>query len=270
VANETEFFSSSDRKQHSAAGKSEHLQRILDCILESFKAAQLPGALSNTNIRLGREEKMVNLYVPWHFQIGDVERAAIRFAAVDHIAYRHASKCAAHAMYPLRIVTKQQTDANALKRQKSKNSICIKTQRLSIIYVNALHLMLSMTLIAEKIHMGFSVWFILRVFMLVQILMKELSTGQHGTLDRLVKKLNRCPHQHGYNGFPRCTWPDGVTSRPKLTGDQRVGRMFVILLVAITEEGQKFFETYLPVGNNTWQWLVYCFVLNRCFAIGRG
>jgi hypothetical protein len=46
---------------------------------------------------------------------------------------------------------------------------------------------------------------------MVQILMKELPTGQHGTLDRLVKKLNCRPHQHGYNGFPRCTWPDGIT-----------------------------------------------------------
>jgi hypothetical protein len=45
----------------------------LDCILESFKAAQLPGALSNTNIQLGREEKLVNLYVPLQFIIGDVE-----------------------------------------------------------------------------------------------------------------------------------------------------------------------------------------------------
>jgi hypothetical protein len=46
---------------------------MLDCILESFKAAQLPGALSNTNIRLGREEKVANLYVPLQFIIGDVE-----------------------------------------------------------------------------------------------------------------------------------------------------------------------------------------------------
>jgi hypothetical protein len=50
-------------------------------------------------------------------------RAAISFAAVGHIAYRHDSKYAAHAMYPLRTVTKQQSYANALKWQKSKNFI---------------------------------------------------------------------------------------------------------------------------------------------------
>jgi hypothetical protein len=45
---------------------------------------------------------------------------------------------------------------------------------------------------------------------MVEILMKELPTAQHGTLDGLVKKLNYCPNEHGYTVFPRCTWPDGV------------------------------------------------------------
>jgi hypothetical protein len=45
----------------------------LECILELFRAAQRPGALSCTKIRLGRQEKIVNLYVPLQFIIGDVE-----------------------------------------------------------------------------------------------------------------------------------------------------------------------------------------------------
>jgi hypothetical protein len=73
IANETVYFSGSERKQHSANGKSQRLHQLLDCILESFQAAKLPGALSNTKIRLGRKEKVVNLYVPLQFIIGDVE-----------------------------------------------------------------------------------------------------------------------------------------------------------------------------------------------------
>jgi hypothetical protein len=45
--------------------------------------------------------------------------------------------------------------------------------------------------------------------------------------------------------------------------------MFAILLVALTKDGQTFFEKYLPEGNNTWQRRVYI-VLNRCSAIGHG
>jgi hypothetical protein len=101
-----------------------------------------------------------------------------------------------------------------------------------------------------------------------EILMKELPTAQHGTLDDLVKKLNYCPNQHGFTGFPRCTWPDEVTSLAKLTGDQRVGKMFPILLVALTKDGQTIFKKYLPGGKNTWQ-CVYI-VLNRCSAVGHG
>jgi hypothetical protein len=73
IANETVYFSGSERKQHSANGKSQRLHQMLDCFLESFKAAQLPGALSNTKIQLGHKEKVVNLYVPLQFKIGDVE-----------------------------------------------------------------------------------------------------------------------------------------------------------------------------------------------------
>jgi hypothetical protein len=51
----------------------------------------------------------------------------------------------------------------------------------------------------------------------------------------------------------------------KLTGDQGVGKMFAILLVALTKDGQTFFKKYLPGGNNTWQCMVYCFEQMLCY-----
>jgi hypothetical protein len=97
---------------------------------------------------------------------------------------------------------------------------------------------------------------------MAEILMKELPTAQHGTLNGLVKKLHYCPNQHGYTGFPRCTWPDGLTSLAKLTGDKC---MFALLLVALTKHGQTFFEKYLPGGNITWQRMAYCFEQMLCY-----
>ena len=76
---------------------------------------------------------------------------------------------------------------------------------------------------------------------MVAVLFEDLPTKEHATLDGLVKKLHSYPHQHGYNGFPRLLWTDGVSKLSQLTGDQRVGKMFAILLVALTREGEVFF-----------------------------
>jgi hypothetical protein len=56
-----------------------------------------------------------------------------------------------------------------------------------------------------------------------------------------------------------------VTTLAKLTGDHRVGKMFAVLLVALTEEGQKFFTKYLPGGNVTWERMVYVFQQMLCY-----
>ena len=98
---------------------------------------------------------------------------------------------------------------------------------------------------------------------MVEILMTELPSTQHRSLDRLVKKLNRSP----YTGFPRCTWSDGVTTLAQLTGDQHVGKMFAILLVALTDEGKAFFTTHLPGGNDTWKKMVHCFEQMLCYWV---
>jgi hypothetical protein len=273
VANETVFFSGSERKKHSANGKSQRLHRILDCILESFKAAQLPGALANTKIRLGREEKVVNLYVPLQFIIGDVEggdqlcsrwsyrlKTCRRMCRTCDVSTLNCNKtttiCKRIEVAKIKELYERQ-DLEALKmlcQRPTFNAFydidCGKDPYgiFSMVHTEGLH----------ALEIGVMKY-------MVEILMKELPTAQHGTLDGLVKKLNYSPNQHGYIGFPRCTWPDGVTSLARLTGDQRVGKMFAILLVALTKEGQAFFEKYLPGGNNTWQRLVYCFEQMLCY-----
>jgi hypothetical protein len=273
IANETVYFSGSERKKHSASGKSQRLHLMLDCILESFKAAQLPGALSNTKIRLGREEKVVNLYVPLQFIIGDVEggdqlcsrwsyrlTTCRRMCRTCNVSTLNCNKttirCKRIEVAKIRALYERQ-DKVALQKLCQRPTFnafydidCGKDPYgiFSMVHTEGLH----------ALEIGVMQY-------MVQILMKELPTAQHGTLDGLVKKINYCPNQHGYTGFPRCTWPDGVTSLAKLTGDQRVGKMFAILLVALTKDGQTFFEKYLPGGNNTWQRMVYCFEQMLCY-----
>jgi hypothetical protein len=249
------------------------LHKILDCILESFKAAQQPGALSNSTIRLGRIAKVVNLYVPLQFIIGDVEggdQLSSRYSYRQIQCPRICRTCDVSTLDCTRTditcTRIKVADIQRLYNTQNKAALKLLAQRptfncfydidcgkdpygiFSMVHTEGLH----------ALEIGVMKY-------MVEILMAELPKGQHRTLDRLVKRLNRYPHQHGYTGFPRCTWSDGVTSLAQLTGDQRVGKMFAILLVALTRDGEKFFTKYLPGGSNTWERMVYCFQQMLCY-----
>jgi hypothetical protein len=75
-------YSGAEQNENNAHKKNHRLHLILDCILESFKKAQQPGALKDSTIQLGKSRKKVNLYVPLQFIIGDVEEG-------DHLCSRY-------------------------------------------------------------------------------------------------------------------------------------------------------------------------------------
>jgi hypothetical protein len=102
---------------------------------------------------------------------------------------------------------------------------------------------------------------------MLEICFDELprNTKKH-ELDKLVKRLNKHPKQHGYDPFPRLLWQDGVTTITQLTGeDLKVRKMFAIVVAAFTLEGQRPFETNLPGGTLTWQKMVYIFQQILCY-----
>lgn len=271
VVNEDVFFSGPERTQHTATGKSLRLHLILDCILESFKAAQQPGALSNTKIRLGRVEKVVNLYVPLQFIIGDVEggdqltsryhyrlKNCNRMCRTCDVSTANCNRwdicCNRIKLATVRDLYERQ-DLPGLKdicQRHTYNAFydidCGKDPYgiFSMVHTEGLH----------ALEVGLMKY-------MMEVLMADLPKAQHATLDSLVKKLNRFPNQHGYKGFPRCIWLDGVTTLAKLTGDHRVGKMFAVLLVALTEDGEKFFTQHL--GSVTWRRMVYCFEQMLCY-----
>jgi hypothetical protein len=87
---------------------------------------------------------------------------------------------------------------------------------------------------------------------MLEILMDDLTPTQQRKLDNIVKRLNNYPRQHGYKGFPRLLWQDGVSTLTYLTGDLKVGKMFAICCAASTYEGEKFFAKSLSGGRPTW------------------
>ena len=273
IANENVFYSSEELNENTPDGKCLCLHKILDCILESFKAAQVPGALNNSLVRLGKESKVVNLYVPLQYIIGDVEggddlcsRQRYRGKACPRLCRTcdiPTEDCARTDIDCTRI---RVADVKALFIAQDLEALKLLAQRptyntfydidcgkdpygiFSMIHTEGLH----------ALEMGVMKY-------MVEILMDDLPKKQKRTLDRHIKKINRYPHQKGYAKFPRCTWSEGVTSLSKLTGDQRVGKLFAILLVAHTHAGEKFFTKYLPGGERTWKRLCYCFSMILCY-----
>jgi hypothetical protein len=229
--------------------------------------------LTRSTIRLGRVQKVVNLYVPLQFIIGDVEggdqlcsRQSYRGIKCPRVCRTCDISTVNCARTDLRCRRIKVAHIRKLYRLQKLHALKQLAQRptyncfydidcgkdpygiFSMVHTEGLH----------ALEVGVMKY-------MVEILMAELPKTQHRTLDRLVKKLNKYPHQHGYTGFPRCTWSDGVTTLTQLTGDQRVGKMFAILLVALTLEGEQFFSANLPGGSDTWKKLVYCFQQVLCY-----
>jgi hypothetical protein len=273
VANENVYYSGSERNENSADGKSLRFHKILGCILESFKAAQMPGAMANSSVQLGTVKKVVNLYVPLQFIIGDVEggdqlcsRWTYRGIECNRLCRTcdvSTENCGRTDIDCNRI---RVADIRHLYNTQNIEALKLLAQRptyncfydidcgkdiygiFSMIHTEGLH----------ALEVGVMKY-------MVEILLTDLPNKQHRVLDKMIKRLNKYPHQHGYNGFPRCTWSDGVTTLTQLTGDQRVGKMFSILLVALTLDGEKFFTKHLKGGKKTWENLCYCYSQVLCY-----
>jgi hypothetical protein len=273
IANENIFFSGVERNENHADGKSHRFHLILDAILQSFKDAQRPGALRNSSVRLGKHKKIVNLYVPLQFIIGDVEGgdqlcsrysyrgiASPRLCRTCDVSTENCGRtdieCKRIEVAHIRQLYEEQNleALKALAQRPTFNCLydidCGKDPYgiFSMVHTEGLH----------ALEVGVMKY-------MVEILLEELPNSKHGDLDRLVKRLNALPHQHGYAGFPRLLWSDGVTTLTQLTGDQRVGKMFAILLVALTRDGERFFTKNLPGGQITWRRMVYCFQQILCY-----
>jgi hypothetical protein len=273
IANEDYYYSAAERDVNSPNVKNERFHTQLHEILQSFRQAQEPNALSDISLQLGTAIQRVNLYVPLQFIIGDVEggdqlcsRWSYRGTACKRLCRTCDVSTANAARTDLTCTRIRVADVQNLISTGTPEALADLAQRpgfnslytidcggdpygvFSMIHTEGLH----------AIEVGLIPY-------MLEILLKELSKDQKRQLDDLVKRFTAHPKQHGYNPFPRLLWQDGVTTITLLTGDLKVGKMFAIVAAALTLEGQQFFEANLPGGEATWKKMLYVFQQILCY-----
>jgi hypothetical protein len=273
IANEDFYYSSAEIKANNADTKNERFHRQLEVILKSFYNAQEPNALFDIPIKLGNIGKRVNLYVPLQFIIGDADggdglcsrwtyrgKACLRLCRTCDVSTANAGRtdlpCSRICVADVQqlILTGTKDDLDALAQRPGFNALykidCGGDPYgvFSMIHTEGLH----------ALEVGLIPY-------MLEILFKELSKKAKQELDTLVKRLLKHPKQHGYKPFPRLIWQDGVTGMKRLTGDQRVGKMFAIVATALTLEGEKFFTKRLKGGFEVWKKMTYVFQQILCY-----
>ena len=267
IANEDYYFSTKEQAENSYDMKNQRFHVQLNEILRSFKAAQQPRALDGIKVQLGSVSKIVNLYVPLQFIIGDVQggdQLCSRFHWRGESCQRICRTCdvstedagrtdlqckrirVAHIQNL--VDTNNHAELRRLAQRPFANPLfdidCGNDPYgvFSMIHTEGLH----------ALEIG------LMPYML-EILFSSMKPRFHRDLDKLMKDLLKHPRQHGYKDFPRLLWQDGVTGLAQLTGDQKVGKMFAITVLASTLEGKTFFTKVLPGGAVTWRKMLYVF-----------
>jgi hypothetical protein len=273
IANEAVHFSKDQRKEAKADIKSIRLHTILEAILSTFKAAQLPGALHQIKMQLGPHNiARCNLYMPLQFIIGDVEGGDIlcsrwkyygkceRLCRTCDVSTDGAAdttqECTRIRLDDIKhlLATNDTKQLKYMAQRPGLNSFydidCGNDPYgvFSMIHSEGLH----------AIEIGLIPY-------MLEILMKDLKPKRCGDLDRLVQRFYDEPRQHAQENFPRYIWKDGVTNLSQLTGQEKVGKMYAITLVALTLEGQEFFCKYLPGGRITWERMLYVFQQILCY-----
>ena len=273
IANESINFSKGQLAENDADTKNERFHTILECVLKSFKQAQLPGALHNIKMQLGDIARRCNLYMPLQFIIGDVEggdmlcsRYTYRQLACKRLcrtcdvptveAGRTDIECNRIKVKDVKrlVDNKMLKELHEMAQRPGKNCLydidCGNCPYgiFSMVHSEGLH--------ALEIGCMPYMW---------EILIDDIPSKYHAELDALVQRLCLDPKQRAYDFFPRSLWPDGVTSLTNLSGTDKVGKLFAITLVALTLEGQNFFIKVLPGGEETWRKMLYCFQQILCY-----
>ena len=273
IANEDYFFSASVRKSMDPDLKNERFHRQLEVILKSFRQAHVLGSLHNIKLQLANASQVVDLYVPLQFIIGDVAGGdelcsrysyrgpkCMRLCRTCDVTFNDAAntdiQCQRICVADV-VATVASQDRQALRQMAQRpffNSLyhieCGGDPYgvFSMIHTEGLH----------ALEMGLIPY-------MMDILMAELPRASRELLDELVIDMFQNPRQHGYNQMPRMLWQDGVTNLTHLTGDLKVGKMFAIVCVASTREGEQLFTSAFKGGASTWKKMLYVFQQILCF-----
>ena len=273
IANEEYYFSAAERDVNDANTKNERFHTQLHEILRSFKDAQEPGALHGIPIQLGTSSKLVNLYVPLQFIIGDVEggdQLCSRWTYRGTQCRRLCRTCDVStensARTDIQCTRIRVADIQHLVANADNDELKAMAQRPGFNALYTIDCGNDPYGVFSMIHTeGLHALEVGLIPYMLEILFNDIPNARLPELDILVKHLLRHPKQHGYDCFPRLLWQDGVTSIKQLTGDLKVGKMFAIVVAALTREGETFFTECLTGGLATWRKMVYVFQQILCY-----
>ena len=260
ITNESIDFAAGEKAELSADLKSARFHKILEGILLSFIKAQQPDQLNGINMQLGPHHKLINLYVPLAFVIGDIEggnqlTGYRGFTRLD--CPRVSMTCDCTTMNAsntqVRCNRIKQGDVKALVRRNDVRALHAMCQRptdlvfFKVDFGNDPYGCFSMVM-TEPLH-ALEAGILPYV---LEILLSEIPEKENrARLDRLIQGFGELPRQNGTRSFPRLHWPDGVTSLVHLTGDQKTGKFFAVAMLSNTEPGKSYF---IDVLGSTQRW----------------
>jgi hypothetical protein len=225
-------------------------------------------------LQLGNDSAIVDLYVPLQFIIGDVEcgdQLCSRFSyhgivcnclcRTCDVSFDDSADTTVYCQWisvadVLEVVAGQdRAELRQLAQRPFFNSLyhidCGNDPYgvFSMVHTAALHC----------IKMG------LMEYMMTILLLEMKKKAFRQELDDLVIDLLKHSRQHGYEKMPRILWQDGVTHLTNLTADLKVGKMFAVIVVASTREGEALFTKALQGGTATWRKMLYVFQQIFCY-----
>ena len=274
----------SNKQQTKMSGemKTHRLHTVFKTVLQSFHDAQQGTSLHNIHLSLGKvKQKVVNLKVPLFFIIGDMKGG-------DQM-------CCTSISYSVSL-TRPCRKCNVKGSELGNPNIQCEKISMERVKVMVLHEML-IELKAINQKNVYSIFFELCYggdkygifsaacpveplhslengiikYIISVIFWEMLFVSGCATLDYLVQKLVYRPRQKfassgGVIEYPRILWKNGVSNLKDLDAKYRVGILFTLVIVSLTEEGQQFLEPFFKEKTNDiieimemvlcyWKWL---------------
>ena len=277
-----DLITSKDQKSRmSTDAKSLRLHKIYEAVLQSFYDAQSGNSLENISLTLGEKDtKDVDIKVPLFYIIGDMQggdKMCCTSATYRNTLSRPCRKCNVKGSQLMDPLVNCKTFSmehikNLILQGKSKelkapNQHNVFSMFFKLNYGGCKYGIFSACCPIEPLHALENGLF---KNMSEVVFKEDLKPVGGARLDVLVQRLNLLPKQRyatsggGITDFPRLLWKHGVSKLTDLEAKYRVGVLFTIMVVALTEEGRKLFldiyKTESKVNN-----IIQCIEMVLCY-----
>jgi len=269
--------SQAERGVQSTKIKYERLHTMFRSILAPLVEIQRAGGLKDFVITLGNKTKRVNLLLPVAFIIGDIQggdKMCCRAPTYTNTVNRLCRKCdisgdeSANPFADCKNISQVNIIALLENNDEAKlaefNQYPVRSAFFDLCYGGCKYGIFSAGCPTEPLHAlenGI-------ISDAIRILFVErLKDRKCAEFDRIVRKLTLLERQKYLSSgsdkeMPRLLWKQGVTTLTDLTASQKVGILTTITVVALTEEGSKFFTAELGVDGMKAMVIVYQMLLS--------